>query len=475
MVQPTVAQGVALVWFRRDLRVFDHTALAAAADSGLPVVGVYVFDTDELQLYRSDNRRFSFIYDTVADFQAALAEKQIPLWILHGSSRKLIPQFAAEVRARAVIYAESDEPQNIRRDNQIRLACEADGRSVLTVRDHAVYSRAQLMTQQGTPYSVYTPYKKNWLAAYARDFAVWQPLNPWDRLSENQSLLPEKWRQPNTLPDWQTLGFFRQPVPLPAGERAAQKQLARFLTSLEHYSVIRDFPAQKGTSNLSAYINVGTLSVRHLAYLAVQADNEGARAWLGELIWREFFRQFLFHHPEVEQQSWRTEYRHLAWENREDWLQAWQNGQTGYPIVDAAMRQLAATGCMHNRLRMIVAAFLVKDLLIDWRLGADWFAQHLLDYDLSANNGNWQWAAGTGCDAQPYFRIFNPIMQSQKFDPDGTFIRRFVPELAHLDKAWIHAPWLAKNTVDTHGYPPPLVDHAVQREKAIKMFQAARG
>lgn len=467
------AQAVTLVWFRRDLRVFDHTALAAAAGEGLPVVGVYVFDTDELKTYDADNRRVGFIYDTVAELQAALAKRGVPLWVLHGSSRKLLPEFAAKVCARAVIYAEDDESAALHRDNHIGLALEADGRKVLAVRDHAVYSRAQLMTQQGTPYSVYTAYKKAWLAAFACDFAAWQPHDPWDRLSEKQRLLPQAWQWP-TMPEWHTLGFFRQPLPQKAGERAAQKQLGDFLKRLADYHLTRDFPAQKGTSGLSAYIACGALSVRHLAYLAFYADSEGAHAWLGELVWREFYRQFLFHHPHTENESWRAECRSLAWENCGDWLAAWQRGQTGYPIVDAAMRQLAATGMMHNRLRMITSAFLTKDLLVDWRLGAAWFARRLLDYDLASNCGNWQWAAGTGCDAQPYFRIFNPVAQSQKFDPDGTFIRRYVPELAHLDKHWIHAPWLAKNSVDTHGYPAPLVNHAEQREKITAIFQAAK-
>lgn len=215
------------------------------------------------------------------------------------------------------------------------------------------------------------------------------------------------------------------------------------------------------------------LSPRHLIYLAQQADNEGAAAWLGELVWREFFQQLLYHHPQVAEASFRAEYRNFAWENNAEWLARWQAGQTGYPIVDAAMRQLAASGMMHNRLRMIAASFLVKDLLIDWRLGEAWFARQLLDYDLAANNGNWQWAAGTGCDAQPWFRIFNPLLQSQKFDPDGQYIRRHVPELAHLGKDVIHAPWLAKASIDTHGYPAPMIEHAAQREKALALFKAA--
>ena len=287
-----------------------------------------------------------------------------------------------------------------------------------------------------------------------------------------QTQLPAAARAAPRLPALADLGFVRQALPLAGGEAAAQKQLGDFLPQLGQYHLKRDFSAQKSTSQLSVYLRFGLLSIRHLVQLARQADNEGAAAWLNELVWREFYQQFLYHHPNVVQESWRPEYRALPWPDQPEYLARWQAGQTGYPIIDAAMRQLKLSGQMHNRLRMLCAGFLSKDLLIDWRLGEAWFAAQLLDFDLAANNGGWQWAAGTGCDAQPYFRIFNPVIQSQKYDPDGTFIRRHVPELAHLGKEVIHAPWLAKHDIDTHGYPAPIVNHVLQREKALAFYRA---
>ncbi|MDO5638304.1 MAG: deoxyribodipyrimidine photo-lyase [Neisseria sp.] len=465
---------ITLVWFRRDLRLFDHTALQTAIRRGLPVAAVFVFDTDILAPLPPDDRRMSFLHDSVTELRQALAEKNVPLWLLHGRAQTEIPRLAARLDAAAVVCAEDYEPAAQARDNAVWRSLDADGRALIRVTDQVVLAKAAVMSQQGRPYTVFTPYKKAWLHTFARQFSDWQPADDWHTLAALQQRLPAAARQAPPLPELATLGFRRRPLMLAGGEAAAQKQLGVFLDKIGRYRLSRDFPAMRGGSQLSPYLRFGMLSPRHLVYLARQADNDGAEAWLSELIWREFYQQFLYHHPNAAQESFRPEYRALAWENNAEWLARWQAGQTGYPIVDAAMRQLAASGLMHNRLRMITAGFLVKDLLTDWRLGEAWFAAQLLDYDLAANNGNWQWAAGTGCDAQPWFRVFNPVLQSQKFDPDGQYIRRHVPELAHLGKDVIHAPWLAKSSINTHGYPAPMVDHAVQREKALALFKAAQ-
>jgi deoxyribodipyrimidine photo-lyase len=260
---------------------------------------------------------------------------------------------------------------------------------------------------------------------------------------------------------------------------------ASFKRRIERYRELRDYPARKGPSYLSVHLRFGTVSIRALAAYAHQRSllpgGEGAATWLSELVWREFYSQLLWHHPRITEHAFRDEYDALPFPNDRRLYEAWRDGRTGYPIVDAAMRQINATGYMHNRLRMVAASFLVKDLLVDWRWGERYFAEALIDYDLASNNGGWQWAASTGCDAQPYFRIFNPVTQSQRFDPEGEFIRRYVPELAPLDDRQIHAPWQvapaileAKGLVIGRDYPPPIVDHAAARNAALALFKSAR-
>jgi deoxyribodipyrimidine photo-lyase len=255
-----------------------------------------------------------------------------------------------------------------------------------------------------------------------------------------------------------------------------------FTTRISHYKDARDFPAVKGVSYLSVHNRFGTVSIRELVNFALKETNPGGQTWLSELIWRDFYFQILAHNPHVVGASFKPEYDALKWPNDENRFAAWCRGETGYPIVDAAMRQINQTGYMHNRLRMIVASFLTKDLLVDWRWGEKYFADNLIDFDLAANNGGWQWAASTGCDAQPYFRIFNPVTQSERFDPQGKFIRKYVPELASLPDKFIHAPWtlppveaLARNFELGQAYPKPIVDHAIERERALAMYKAVRG
>jgi len=325
---------------------------------------------------------------------------------------------------------------------------------------------------------VFTPYRNAWLKA-VDDFQLQS--YPVDRYAGQLAPKPAG----ETLPSLADIGF--EPTNLgelqmPLGMSGGQRLFEDFTRRMERYKRARDFPAVKGVSYLSTHLRFGTVSIRQLAAHARRHGGEGADTWLSELIWRDFYHQILWHHPRVVTHAFRPEYDRLQWDEAPALLAAWCEAQTGYPLVDAAMRQLNQTGYMHNRLRMIVASFLTKDLGIDWRLGERYFAAHLNDFDLAANNGGWQWAASTGCDAQPYFRIFNPVTQSEKFDPDGRFIRRYLPELARVPDKFIHVPW-AMGGIDQTAcrtkigvdYPAPVVDHAAARARTLARFGVLKG
>lgn len=461
-----------LVWLRRDLRLHDHTAWAQASQLAKKVSAVFVFDTDILANLANDDRRVAFIWACVADLKAQLQARGGDLWVLHASASTAIPTLAQQLGVEAVFTHADYEPAARERDARVRQALAAQGIAWRAFHDQVIFSPESILSQQGRPLTVFSAYQKAWLKQFSLVQTHPQPIE-WEKITLGQG---------NALPDLSTLGFgatHLAALRVPVGERGAQQLWEDFQARLPFYHERRDFPAQKGVSYLSTHLRFGTLSPRPLVATAWNAG-EGGRVWLSELIWREFFMAILWHFPHPEQ-AFQPRYRDLTFPNSSTWFQAWCEGQTGYPLVDAAMRQLRQIGWMHNRLRMIVASFLVKDLLIDWRWGERWFAQQLLDFDLSANNGNWQWAASTGCDAQPYFRIFNPTLQSQKFDPDGAFIRRYVPELAACSSRWIHAPShmpaaeLARVGLRLGvDYPYPLVDHATQRQAALGLFEAAR-
>jgi deoxyribodipyrimidine photo-lyase len=348
-----------------------------------------------------------------------------------------------------------------------------------------VFERSEILTQNGQPYGVFTPYKNNWLKKVTAADLAEKHVKP----SAGQlAPVPEALRRP--MPSLEEIGF--EAVDLAAlhiqpGSSGAQLLLKDFVKRINHYQQTRDFPSVKGPSYLSVHLRFGTVSTRRLARLAYPLAIEGdagAQTWLGELIWRDFYHQILHHHPRVVKQSFKPVYDAIDWETGKEAKQlfaAWCEGRTGYPLVDAAMAQINQTGYMHNRLRMVVACFLVKDLGIDWRWGEQYFAQQLIDFDLAANNGGWQWASSSGCDAQPYFRIFNPISQSEKFDSQGKFIRRYLPQLAALPKDAIHAPWLAKplvleaaNVTLGKTYPLPIVDHAKARLKTLMRYSVVK-
>ena len=478
-----------LVWLRRDLRVHDNAALYHALKHCRQVHVAFVFDTAILDPLPRADRRVEFIRESLVELDARLRElggEHRGLIVRHGVAEQDIPKLARQLGVLAVFASHDDEPAALRRDGHVRGHLADHGISLHTCKDHVVFERQEVMTQSGTAFSVFTPYKNAWLRKVS-DFYL--KAYPVERYAQHLAPRPEALRQP--VPRLSDIDF--EPTNLkdlhiPTGETGAQMLLADFLHRIDAYGLRRDFPAVKGPSYLSVHLRFGTVSIRQLAREALgrmQAGSEGAGVWLSELIWRDFYVQVLANFAHVGTgESFKREYDAIAWDHGphgHKLFDAWCAGRTGYPLVDAAMRQLNQTGYMHNRLRMVVASFLCKDLGVDWRWGETYFATHLNDFDLSANNGGWQWASSSGCDAQPWFRIFNPVSQSEKFDADGKFIRRYVPELAGLSAKAIHAPWLAGELeLEAAGvelgksYPRPIVDHAEAREKTLERYAVVK-
>jgi deoxyribodipyrimidine photo-lyase len=422
------------------------------------VVVVFVFDPKLLQGLPSDDRRFTFLHQSLEELDRNLQKKNSCLLVRVGDPCWEIPALAKTLKAKAVCTGRDFEPYAKERDARVEKALEAEGIAFHAVKDQVIFAGREVATGTGAPYKVFTPYKNAWLRQLG-------PVHWEERRPHPLVFCPKENFQPQVHP-WQLkdLGFRPASLWLEAGESAAQKRLKAFASRLAAYGRERDFPAAAATSGLSAHLRFGTLSVRACVRLALEQKNEGAETWLSELIWRDFYQMVLDQYPHVVGHAFKKEYDKLPWPGSDAHFRAWCAGETGYPLVDAAMRHFNATGWMHNRLRMVVASFLTKDLLVDWRRGEGYFARGLLDFDLAANNGGWQWSASTGCDAQPYFRIFNPYSQSKKFDPGGAFIRQQLPELNSFGKKEIHRPIGAK-------YPRPLVDHGIQRAKALALFK----
>jgi deoxyribodipyrimidine photo-lyase len=455
-----MAFDAGLVWFRRDLRLADNAALAAALTSCRRVHCVFVF-----------------IHAAVAGLDDALRARGGGLMITNGPVVDSVVDLARRLAVDAVFAGGDYEPYATARDAEVARRLADDNRRLLLVKDHVIFEKDEVLTAGGTPFAVFTPYRSAWLKRLgAGDVAA--------RDASFGALAPAS--RPPVRPTLAQLGFRPTNLAalgLPLGEAGARALLDEFLGRIDDYRAARDFPALRGPSYLSVHLRFGTVSIRELVRRARERGSEGAAAWLSELVWREFYQMILWHHPHVAERAFRPEYDRIAWDSgpqADERFGAWCAGRTGYPIVDAGMRQLNQTGYMHNRLRMVSASFLTKDLGIDWRRGERYFAERLNDYDLAANNGGWQWAASTGCDAQPYFRIFNPITQSRRFDADGAFIRRYVPELGRFDARHIHAPWQAPVEVQQAAgcvvgvyYPAPLVDHAEARARALRRYAAA--
>ncbi len=486
----------ALVWFRRDLRADDQAALYHALRAARRVWCAFVFDTDILDPLPRVDRRVEFIHDSCAALDRDLAELALDhgvsgagLVVGHGAGASEIVRIARALDVQAVYANHDDEPYALERDAKVRGLLADAGIALHTSKDHVIFERNEVMTLSGKPYSVFTPYKNAWLAKLDAFYTKAYPV-----AQHAAALAPIPEGAAASLPALEALGFERTDLhswDVHGGSAPARALLDDFLSRIGDYDVARDFPSIKGPSYLSVHLRFGTISIRELVRRAnaviesrAGTDPRGAQVWLSELIWRDFYQQVLAHQAFVAHACFKPAYNRIRWEHgkhADAMFDAWCRGATGYPLVDAAMAQINQTGYMHNRLRMVTASFLVKDLGIDYRRGERYFAEKLIDYDLGANNGGWQWAASTGCDAQPYFRIFNPVTQSEKFDAEGKFIRRYLPQLAGLSNDLIHAPWLARPIdLESAGlelgrdYPMPLVDHDEARQKTLARYAVVK-
>ncbi len=479
-----------LVWLRRDLRFDDNAALQLALASCRQVFCAFVFDQGILDPLARADRRVEFIRASLVELddtlRSASGNSHAGLVVRHGAAVQTIVALARELGVVSVFAAHDYEPQAIERDRAVLGALAGAGIAMHMVKDQVVFEGREILTRTGTPYTVFTPYKKAWLASVDAH----HHLRSHDSLAHIDALAarPEALRKP--VPTLAEIGFVHtnlSQLRIATGSSGGRGLFDEFIARMDQYHATRDFPAVKGPSYLSVHLRFGTVSIRQLAAAALQASEHGsagASVWLSELIWREFYFQILANFPHVAQSSFKPEYDAIRWAHgakADGMFQAWCEGRTGYPIVDAAMAQLNQTGYMHNRLRMVTGSFLVKDLGIDWRRGERYFAEKLNDFDLSANNGGWQWVASSGCDAQPWFRIFNPIRQSEKFDPQGKFITRYLPQLARLPVSAMHAPWrcgeveLASADVRLgENYPRPIVDHALAREQTLARYGVVR-
>lgn len=464
-----------ICWLRRDLRLNDHAALAEATSRSKEVVVCFVYDTNILYDLSSNDRRLTFIHGSLQEIASDLEAKEKILITLNGDPVDSIPRLASMCRAEAVFCSHDDDPYALNRDKTVGDSLSVSGIEFLSFKDHVIFERNEVVKDDGTPYRVFTPYSKAWknlLKSEHYSERIPELAKIIDRNSASKLIAGFDEAVGGNIPLGH-LGFEKQKLYTEPGSKSAQESLTQFIEQIDTYKEQRDFPAINGTSRLSVHLRHGTISIRECLRAANRPESAGSCKWVDELIWREFYQMILAQFPHVVHSAFQPEYDSVQWQKDDVLFEAWKQGETGYPIVDAAMRCFAQTGWMHNRLRMIVASFLTKDLLQHWNRGEEYFAANLLDYELASNNGGWQWAASTGVDAQPYFRIFNPVLQSKKFDPEGAFIREWVPELASLGNKEVHWPHDA-GAGKLFGYTDPIVNHFEQRPKAIAMLEEAR-
>jgi deoxyribodipyrimidine photo-lyase len=429
MNKPTVN----IFWFRRDLRLEDNTGLHAALQGDLHVLPLFIFDRNILDdIEDKSDARVAFIHSELMSIEAQLTKKNAGILTKYGHPLEIWQQLLVEYDIKQVYTNRDYEPYALQRDNEIEGLLKANGIAFNTFKDHVIFEPHEVVKEDGQPYSVFTPYSKVWRNKLMDTHLEVKP----SALNYNNFF--QAIHRQLTLKD---LGFQNTYLPLPSRKLPS--------TILLNYAQERDYPAKMGTSRLGLHLRFGTVSIRAVVKKALATSE----VYLNELIWREFYQMILWHHPRVIDGNFKTKYNYLEWQTNEADFQAWCDGQTGYPIVDAGMRELNSTGFMHNRLRMITGSFLTKHLLIDWRWGEAYFANKLLDFELASNNGGWQWAAGTGTDAQPYFRIFNPTLQTKKFDPQLEYIKKWVPEFQQLT------------------YSKPIVEHKYARERCLSAFK----
>ena len=482
-----VKHRTSIVWLRRDLRLDDNVALARAAAASERVVCAFVLDPTLLRGGDLGAPIVAFFFDALADLRADLRAIGSDLALLEGDFATELGALAKRLDATAMYYNLDYVPSAQARDERVTAALRTSGCVVEASLDHVYYGAHETLKADAKPYTVFTPLKRRWIARHDED-----PRPPVASREASAKKLASRDAIGATrdVPEPDVYGHARSPHYARGGASHARKTLADFLAMhAGDYADDRNFPAIHGTSYLSPHLRAGTIGIRTCVSgaLGARADARGARAtgydtWLSELVWRDFYQQILANFPHVATEPFLAEAKRLEFRHAPDEFDAWAQGRTGYPIVDAAMTQLNTTGWMHNRLRMIVASFFTKDLLLDYRLGEGYFDRHLIDSELAANNGGWQWSASTGTDAAPYFRVFNPLLQSKKFDPDGRFIKTMLPALAKLEGDTLHAPWmLPPLQAEAIGfrigrdYPRPIVDHAMARERALALYAPVMG
>ena len=427
-----------LFWFRRDLRLFDNAGLFKALKHETNVLPVFIFDEDILKKLPENDLRVQFIFETIETLKKELQKKKCDLLVEIGKPLEVWKKLIEQYQVKAIYTNHDYEPYAIARDEKVEKLCAQNKIEFKTFKDQVIFEDKEVVTDQENPYTVYTPYKKKWLKALSPFYLKSYPVELYEH---NYAKVKQ-----TAMPSLNQLGFKEQKFIFPSTEVSA--------AVLKNYAKTRDIPSlENGTSRLGMHLRFGTVSIREMA----REGQKHSEVWLSELVWRDFFQQILFHFPHVEKASFRPQYDKVAWRSEKSEFTRWKNGETGYPMVDAGMRELNETGHMHNRVRMVTASFLTKHLLHYWLEGERYFAEKLLDYDLAANNGNWQWAAGTGCDAAPYFRIFNPESQLERFDPKFEYVKKWVPEFG------------------TAKYAKPMVEHKFARERALSEFKKGLG
>jgi deoxyribodipyrimidine photo-lyase len=472
------ASGVAIVWFRNDLRLNDNPALHAAVDAGYKILPIFVLDDAAAGNWRMGGASRWWLHHSLTALAADFLARGAELVLRRGDAAKIIPALAAETGAKAVYAARAFEPAMREMDRRVGAALKGASVAFHRLLSMSLFPPERITTKTGGIYGVYTPFSKACFEAGVPEEILPAP----ERLGgvDAQSERLEDWGLRPTKPDW--AGGLRaewQP-----GEAGAQKRLKTFLAGpVKQYDEARNLPGLPGTSKLSPHLHFGEISPRAVFSAASQAGSgKGVHTFLKELLWREFSIYLLWHNPTLPDAPIKQNFASFPWAANKSALRAWQKGQTGYPIVDAGMRELWQTGWMHNRVRMIVASFLVKHLLIPWQDGEKWFWDCLAEADLAANAASWQWVAGCGADAAPYFRVFNPVLQGQKFDADGAYVRRYVPEIAALPDEFLHAPWTSPKNVLTNArvtlgetYPWPIVDLMEGRNRALRAYEEIKG
>lgn len=432
------ANQISVVWLRRDLRLHDQAALYHALRSPYPVLPLFIFDRYILsKLEDRDDARVTFLHHTLSQLQNELHQLGSSLLVKYATPVEAWQQVLQEYNVAQVFTNHDYEPYAIKRDEEIGQLLQSAGIPFKTYKDQCIFEKDEVVKDDGKPYTVFTPYSRKWRAKLNAFYLKSYPTEKYFSHFYRTPTLP--------IPTLENMGFTPSALPIPAMQTRT--------SLIEQYAEKRNFPGINGTSKLGIHFRFGTISIREKTRKAMQLSD----TWVNELIWRDFYMQILWHFPHVATRAFKPAYDHIEWRNNTEEFERWCTGKTGYPIVDAGMRELNTTGFMHNRVRMIVASFLTKHLLIDWRWGEAYFARKLLDFDLSANNGGWQWAAGSGTDAAPYFRVFNPMLQTEKFDKQQQYINKWVPEM------------------NTPAYPKPVVVHEVARKRCLETYKAALG